>query len=76
MGIFRQYYPNTVGIEYDNAHTRELAQPDISEMAEDKSFDDIIFDFYELIYGCEMNEDERRLINEMAREAGIVNEAD
>ena len=45
-------------------------------MAEDKSFDDIIFDFYELIYGCEMNEDERRLINEMAREAGIVNEAD
>ncbi len=76
MGIFRQYYPNTVGIEYDNAHTRELAQPDISEVVENKSFHEIVSDFYKLIYGCEMNEDERRLINEMAREAGIVNEAD
>lgn len=76
MGIFQQYYPNTVAIEYDNSHTRQLQQPELSEIAENKSFDDIISDFYKLIYGCEISDDERKLMKETAREAGIVDEAD
>lgn len=76
MGIFQQYYPNTVAIEYDNSHTRQLQQPDLAEIAENKSFDDIISDFYKLIYGCEISDDERKLMKETAREAGIVDEAD
>ena len=35
MGIFQQYYPNTVGIEYDNSHTKEIRQADISRVTED-----------------------------------------
>lgn len=76
MGIFQQYYPHTVAIEYDNSHTRQLQEPDLCEVAEDKSFDDIISDFYQLIYGCEISAEERKLMKETAREAGIVNEAD
>lgn len=75
MGIFQQYYPNTVGIEYDNSHTKEIRQADIPQAGEDKSFDDIISDFYGWIYGCDISEEERKLMREIAGEAGIVNEA-
>ncbi len=37
MGIFQQVYPNTVRIDYDNSHTREIEQVDISRIAENKS---------------------------------------
>ncbi len=76
MGIFQQYYPNTVGIEYDNSHTKEIRQADISRVTEDKTFNDIISDFYEWIYGCGISEDERKLMKEIAGEAGIAYEAD
>ena len=76
MGIFQQHYPNTVRIEYDNSHTKELQQLDISQVVENKKFSDIITDFYKLVYGCDINEDEIKLMNEVAREAGIVNETD
>lgn len=75
MGIFRQYYPNTVGIEYDNSHTKEIRQADISQVGENKSFDDIISDFYKWIYGCDISGEERRLMKEIAEEAGVTNEA-
>lgn len=76
MGIFQQYYPNTVSIEYDNSHTRKLQQPDISRIGGDKTFDEIITEFYAQIYGCDMNSDELKLMKEVAREAGVIDEAD
>ena len=76
MGIFQQYYPNTVKIDYDNAHTREMEQVDISRIAEDKSFPELISDFYHMMYGCEISEEEMAVMNEIGREAGVVNETD
>lgn len=76
MGIFQQYYPNTVRIEYDNSHTKEIQQMDISQISENKTFEELISDFYKLIYGCDINSDERKLMNEIAREAGVADEAD
>ena len=38
MGVFQQTYPNTVRIDYDNSHTRDIEQVDISRIAENKSF--------------------------------------
>lgn len=38
MGIFQQIYPNTVKIDYDNSHTREIEHLDISKIAQNKSF--------------------------------------
>ncbi|MCM1288034.1 MAG: exonuclease SbcCD subunit D [Clostridium sp.] len=75
MGVFRQTYPNTVRIDYDNSHTREIEQVDISRIAENKSFTELIEDFYRLIYGCEITEEEMDVMRTAAREAGVINEA-
>ncbi|MCF0145748.1 MAG: exonuclease SbcCD subunit D C-terminal domain-containing protein, partial [Eubacterium sp.] len=76
MGIFRQVYPNTVMIDYDNSHTREIEQVDISGVAENKSFSELIGDFYRMVYGCEISEEEMNVMRDAAREAGVINEAD
>ena len=74
MGVFQQYYPNTVKIDYDNAHTRELEQVDISKIAENKSFDELISEFYQQVYGCEISKEEMDIMKTVAREAGVVDE--
>lgn len=74
MGIFQQIYPNTVKIDYDNSHTREIEQFDISKIAENKSFPELISDFYRLMYNCEISEEEMEVMNMVAREAGVSNE--
>ena len=74
MGVFQQYYPNTVKIDYDNAHTRELEQVDISKIAENKSFDELISEFYQQVYGCEISKEEMDIMKKVAREAGVVDE--
>ncbi len=76
MGIFRQTYPNTLKIDYDNSHTREIEQVDISKIAENRSFTDLIGDFYRQMYGCEISEEELDVMRTAAREAGVINEAD
>lgn len=75
MGIFQQVYPNTVRIDYDNSHTRQIEQIDISGIAENKSFPELIGDFYRLMYGCEITEEEMDVMRTAAREAGVINEA-
>ena len=74
MGIFQQYYPNTIKIDYDNAHTREMEQVDISHITEDKSFFELFSDFYHMIYGCDISEEEMSIMNEVAREVGVIDE--
>ncbi len=76
MGIFQQVYPNTVKIDYDNAHTRELEHVDISDIAENRSFTELIGDFYKLMYGCDITDEEMAVMLDAAREAGVVDEAD
>ena len=75
MGIFQQTYPNTVKIDYDNSHTREIEQVDISKIAQNKSFSELISDFYRLMYQCEISEEEMDVMRMVAREAGVINEA-
>ncbi len=76
MNIIRQYYPNTVKIDYRNSHTKELEDFDISETADSKSFDELISDFYRKMYGTEISSDELGIMMSAAREAGVVHEAD
>ena len=76
MGIFQQVYPNTVRIDYDNSHTKEIEQVDISRIAENKSFSELIGDFYRQMYGCEITEEEMDVMRTVAREAGVINEPD
>ena len=74
MGVFQQVYPNTVKIDYDNSHTREIEQVDISKIAQNKSFSELIGDFYRLIYNCEISEEELGVMRVAAREAGVIDE--
>lgn len=76
IGIFRQTYPNTVRIDYDNSHTRAIEHTDITAAADNKTFSELTADFYRLIYGCEMSEEELLLMREAAKEAGITDETD
>ena len=76
MAIFQQVYPNTVKVDYDNSHTREVEQVDISKIAENRSFAELIGDFYKQMYGCEISEEEMSIMRSVAREAGVLYEAD
>ncbi len=74
MGIFQQIYPYTVKIDYDNSHTREIEQVDISKIAENRSFEDLISDFYRQMYSCEISDEEMDIMRTVAREAGVLHE--
>lgn len=75
MGIFQQIYPNTVKIDYDNSRTRAVEQVDISQIARNKSFGELISEFYRLMYNCEISDEEMDVMRMAAREAGVLNEA-
>ena len=75
MGIIRQMYPNTVRLDYDNSHTREIEQVDISRIAENRSFEELISDFYSQMYGCGISDEEMDIMRMVAREAGVLYEA-
>ena len=76
MGIFREYYPNTVKIDYDNSHTKEIENVDITRITQNKTFDELIKDFYMQMYSCDMVEEELEIMKWAAKEAGVGNEAD
>lgn len=76
IGIFQLTYPNTVKIDYDNSRTRAVEQVDISKIAQNRSFAELISDFYKQIYGIEISPEEMEVMRIAAREAGVINEAD
>ena len=76
MGIFQQTYPNTVKIDYDNSHTKEIDQVDISKITQNKPFSELLSDFYRQVYGCEISEEEMDYMKIVAREAGVIDETD
>lgn len=76
IGIFREYYPNTVKIDYDNSHTKEIENVDITRITQNKTFDELIKDFYMQMYSCDMGEEELEIMKWADKEAGVGNEAD
>ncbi|MBR3331404.1 MAG: exonuclease SbcCD subunit D [Mogibacterium sp.] len=75
MGIVQQYYPNTIKIDYQNSHTKEIENFDIGEIVSDRSFEEIISDFYLKMYGVEISDEELDVMMSAAREAGVIDEA-
>jgi len=76
MKIFQQVYPNTVKIDYDNSHTREIEHVDLAEIGSGKSFPELISDFYRQMYGCEISAEELDIMRQIAKEAGVIDETD
>lgn len=75
MGIFRQYYRNTMKLDYDNAHTREAQCFDFTKCTDRKTYTELISDFYYMMYGCPIRGEELGVMEEVAREAGVADEA-
>ncbi len=75
MNIFRQVYPNTMQIRYENSHTREIERTDPAQIAERRSFSEMVSDFYLQMYQQEISEEEMAVMKKAAREAGIIDEA-
>lgn len=75
MAVIRQYYPNTMKLDYENSHTRAIGQVDLSRVAREKSFSELISDFYHLMYGCDISDAEMKIMRKAAEEAGVVDEA-
>lgn len=76
MNIVRQYYPNTVRLDYKNSHTKEIEDFELDgEIADSKSFDELISDFYMKMYGTEISREELDIMMSVAGEAGVIHEA-
>jgi exonuclease SbcD len=73
--VFRQTYPNTMKIEYDNSHTRSMEKIELSETVMEKPFSELAEEFYQMMYGTEMSKEEMEILMQAAKEVGI-NEAD
>ncbi len=75
MQVFRQVYPNTMQIRYENSHTRELEHWTPEKVQERREFPELIQDFYQKMYQTEMTEEELELMKKVARKVGILHEA-
>ncbi len=76
MGIFQQTYPNTVKIDYDNSRTKNVENVDVRRLTERVPFSELIGDFYRLMYGTEISDEEMAVMKQAAREAGVPGETD
>ena len=76
MGKFQVVYPNTVKVDYDNSRTRAVERVDVSQILQQRTFTELISDFYKQVYGIDISEEEMAVMRDAAREAGVIDEAD
>lgn len=72
MARIQEVYPNTMKLDYDNSSTRAIQDFDDITETEGKSFQDLVSDFYKLINGGEPDAEEWKLIEDVAKEAGVI----
>lgn len=74
MSIIRTRYPNCMHVCYENSHTRSLGETMLHDVGKEKTFEELIGDFYVKIYGSEISEEELRFISDFAKEMEDLNE--
>lgn len=72
MARLQEVYPHVMKLDYDNAATRAAAGFDGEIETEGKGFSELVTDFFQLYHGVEPGEKEWAIIEEIAREAGVV----
>ncbi|MCI7612407.1 MAG: exonuclease SbcCD subunit D [Selenomonadaceae bacterium] len=75
MGIIQGYYPHAVKLDYRNSRTLAMEKEDVFQAAELRSFDDLVGDFYRLVYGQDISEEEMAVMQEIGVKAGVRDEA-
>lgn len=72
MDRLRSVYPNAMKLDYCNSHTKALEDLDLGDVAGEKSFDELMSDFYGTIIGGTPDEEEWAVLRAAAREAGVI----
>ncbi len=72
MARLQEVYPRVMKLDYDNAASRALGADGDQVDTEGKSFQELIGDFFQLYHGVEPSEKEWAIIEETAREAGVM----
>jgi exonuclease SbcD len=72
MARMQEVYPHIMKLDYDNSSTRAIADSEEYFDTEGKSFDQLIADFFQLYHGQEPGEKDWELIEDVAREAGVI----
>ncbi len=71
MRRLQEVYPNTMKLDYANVNQHGAASDDMYD-TENKSFQELMGDFYQLILGTEPTDEEWAILNDVAREAGVL----
>ena len=72
MAHLRHAYPNAMKLDYENSHTRALRRQAILADMEEKSFEEILREFYGQQIGGEPSPEEWGILMDAAREAGVT----
>ena len=71
MARLQEVYPHIMKMDYDNISTRALQDEAVTD-TEGKSFEELITEFYEWMNGTEPSEAEWKILQEVAKEAGVI----
>lgn len=72
MTRLREVYPYVMKLDYDNASTRRVEGEEEQLETEGRTFSQMMGDFYRMINQKEMSEEEWKTLEEVAREAGVI----
>lgn len=72
----KDIYPNLMALSFENSRTKALAKAEVTDISIDKSFEELMSDFYKQILGNEIDDEDLACLKEVAKEAGIINETD
>lgn len=72
MARLLEVYPNIMKLDYDNKATKALQTDDGFGEIEGKSFEEMFEDFYSFIRGTSPDQEDWKIILEVAREAGVI----
>lgn len=72
MARLQEVYPRVMKLDYDNRASRALGAEGDGADTEGKSFHELIGDFFQLYHGNQPSEKEWEIIEETAREAGVM----
>lgn len=73
--IIQQFYKNTLKVNYENSHTLESDNDDFISVTENKSYEELVREFYSMMFGRDITDEEMEVMMDAGREAGVVDEA-
>lgn len=74
LNTIKSYYQYVMKLDFDNSFTKGGDQDEIKPISQIKSFSEIVSEFYKLKFNKDISEEELKIMQEVAREAGIEDE--